>query len=135
MKARRRWVGLGAIVLTLLTSAFPANACAAEPAFPGESPAVFKADLEAAWFAVLSPDGKTLATGGTSAVLKLWDIPSLKLRAELPTDDNPLRAAAFSPDGTLLATGHQRGFVMLWDLVKGEAAIDARASAQAGPGR
>src|SRR5690242_18358033 len=37
----------------------------ASPSFPGESPAVLGADDRQAWFAVISPDGKTLAMGGT----------------------------------------------------------------------
>jgi WD40 repeat protein len=108
MNARQQGVGRSALVLTLVTSAFAAIGRAAAPAVPGESPAVVKADDEAAWVALLAPDGKTLATRGTSAVMRLWDVPSLKLRAEIPTDDHNLRAAAYSRDGTLLATGHQK---------------------------
>ena len=61
----------------------------AELGFFGESPAILDADQRLAWFAVISPDGKTLATGGNSGLLKIWDLPTHRLRAERQTDKNP----------------------------------------------
>lgn len=53
----------------------------------------------------LSPDGKTLASGGPDGAVQLWDSASGKLRRELPRLSQRVTAIAFSPDGSQLAAG------------------------------
>ena len=64
-----------------------------------------------------SPDGKTLASGGTVGTLLLWDLsvtpPSSTLLAGHQVD---VRALAFSPDGQTLVSGDENGTLLLWDL-------------------
>jgi predicted NACHT family NTPase len=63
-----------------------------------------------------SPDGKTLATGGRSNTVKLWDVASGKELATLKGHTNHANSVAFSPDGKTLATGSDDHIVKLWDV-------------------
>src|SRR5262249_31011366 len=58
----------------------------------------------------VSPNGKTLATGGFRYPLQLWNLPGLSLRATSP-ESKEIRAIAFAPDGQSLgvATGDPAG--------------------------
>src|SRR5262249_8815471 len=70
-------------------------------------------------FAVaLSPDGKTVASGRTKAVV-LCETTTGKERTRF---EQPLAfAVPFSPDGALLATGHRApDKVILWDPATGQ---------------
>ena len=64
----------------------------------------------------ISPDGKTLATGGDGKVVKLWDLAAARERATLTGHDGPITCVAFAPDGTTLATGSRDSSVTLWDV-------------------
>ena len=46
----------------------------------------------------LSPDGKTLASGGPDGAVHFWDSASGKLRQDLPALGQRVTAIAFSPD-------------------------------------
>jgi WD40 repeat protein len=67
----------------------------------------------------LSPDGETLASGGTDRTVKLWDLATGQLRHTLTGHGNSLRGMAFSPDGKTLASGGLDRTVMFWDTVTG----------------
>ena len=60
---------------------------------------------DAATVICLSPDGKTLASGGPDGALSLWDTSTGKLRQSLPSLPQRVTAVAFSPDGSKLAAG------------------------------
>lgn len=49
-----------------------------------------------------SPDGKTLASGGTDLFIKFWDVASSRLLGQVRLADTP-NSLAFAPDGTELA--------------------------------
>jgi len=66
-----------------------------------------------------SPDGRTLATGGSDGTAVLWDmgdrahpIPWTTLRVHT----GPVVAVAFSPNGRTLATGSSDRTVRLWNV-------------------
>ena len=54
-----------------------------------------------------SPDGKWLATGGTTERPKVWDVRTWKLKSELPTAEQypQTQSLDFHPSGRLLACG------------------------------
>lgn len=67
----------------------------------------------------LSPDGRVLATGGTGAAVRLWDVATGRVRAVLPGRTDVVVSLAFSPDGRTLAAAGADGRLRLWDAVTG----------------
>ncbi|HZU37612.1 MAG TPA: protein kinase, partial [Gemmataceae bacterium] len=79
-----------------------------------------------AWAVAISPDGRTLATGGTDRLAKLWDTRIGQPKGQAMPHDYPVWAVAFSPDGKWLLTGAgplegRRGEARLWDASTGAA--------------
>ncbi|HVT19548.1 MAG TPA: hypothetical protein VHQ90_25625 [Thermoanaerobaculia bacterium] len=61
----------------------------------------------------LTPDGKTLACGGTK--LTLWDL-ARRQRIGMPLLDTAVSAIACGPDGAILAASGDDGMIHLWNL-------------------
>ncbi len=66
----------------------------------------------------LAPDGQTLAIGYQHAYLRLWNLRTSAVLAQLP-DVGCLYGLAWSPDGKMLASGGCDGTVKVWSLGKG----------------
>src|SRR5262249_19901114 len=67
--------------------------------------------------AVFSPDGKTLATGGTERAVKFWDTATWRERASLANFKGWALNLVFSPDGKTLVTSREEGMgLTLWDV-------------------
>jgi WD40 repeat protein/beta-lactamase regulating signal transducer with metallopeptidase domain len=67
-----------------------------------------------------SPDGKTLAVGGTEPIIKLMDTTTGSVKHLLEGHTDEVRRLAFSPDGQTLASAGFDGNVILWDVQTGK---------------
>src|SRR5439155_10826333 len=67
----------------------------------------------------ISPDGKTVASGGKDGMVRLWEVSTRKKRAEYgKTGHGWVNCVAFSCGGRYLATGTTLATVQVWDLAK-----------------
>src|SRR5262249_26543488 len=62
-----------------------------------------------------SPDGRTLASGGGDALVRLYDLPAGRLRQTLREPTDEVRSLAFAPDGRTLAGCGADKTLRLWD--------------------
>ncbi len=68
----------------------------------------------------ISPDGKTLATGGLDGTIRLWEVETGKFIKCLLGHNSYVFRLAWSPDGnTLASAGAYDGSVGLWDVKTG----------------
>lgn len=85
----------------------------------------FSANEQQVWSVDISPDGRTIATGGANEHAHLWDIRSGTNRGALVAGGandhiNWVTAVAFNRTGRLLATGSEDTYVKLWDVSNGK---------------
>jgi dipeptidyl aminopeptidase/acylaminoacyl peptidase len=69
-----------------------------------------------------SPDGKTLAFGGTGNAVRLIDLEGQPPREQTWNQRGPeadVESLAFSPDGKVLACAKTNGLILLWDVAGG----------------
>ena len=73
--------------------------------------------LDGVMSVAFSPDGQTLASGGSRGAIRLWDVQTRTLKQTIHWAGN-IPSVAFSPDGQTLA-GANVGYIGLWDVATG----------------
>ena len=70
----------------------------------------------------VSPDGKTVATGGgaVSKLVKLWDTDAFTNSKTLRGHEDGIKAICFSPDGSRVASSSFDHTLRIWDVKSGE---------------
>ncbi|WP_413175426.1 protein kinase domain-containing protein [Anabaena azotica] len=63
-----------------------------------------------------TPDSQILASGDDSKNIKIWDIKTQKLLANLPGHTKSIQSVAFSPNGEILATASDDKKIKLWNV-------------------
>ncbi|MGN6188914.1 MAG: nSTAND1 domain-containing NTPase, partial [Conexibacter sp.] len=67
----------------------------------------------------VSPDGKTIASGGNDGTVRVWSVAAHRQVALLARAHRSVIASIdYSPDGRLLAAGGGDGVVSLWDVAR-----------------
>ncbi len=72
-------------------------------------------DLQPRLWAVFSPDGKSVLTGGEDGTARLWDTATGSARGEPMRHEGPVLSMAFSPDGKTIVTGSYDCSARMWD--------------------
>ena len=67
----------------------------------------------------LSHDGKTLLSGGSDGVIRVWDVPSGQLLRTLTGHTNAVYKANFSPNEKLVASSSRDLTARVWDFKTG----------------
>jgi WD40 repeat protein/tRNA A-37 threonylcarbamoyl transferase component Bud32 len=84
-------------------------------ALPHPRPAKRIEKIQPRLWAIFSPDGKLVLTGGEDGTARLWDAAGGAARGEPLCHDGPVLSLAFSPDGKLIVTGSYDGTARIWD--------------------
>ena len=82
---------------------------------PHPRPAKRIAGIQPRLWAIFSPDGKSVLSGGEDGTARLWDSATGAARGEPLRHEGPVLSMAFSPDSTIIVTGSYDGTARMWD--------------------
>jgi dipeptidyl aminopeptidase/acylaminoacyl peptidase len=85
----------------------------------GQRRAVIGQEMDIVLAADISADGKLVALGGPSKVVKVYTVADGKPAYELKRHTDWITALEFSPDGSRLATADRAGGIYLWESASG----------------
>ncbi|MDH5576697.1 MAG: hypothetical protein OEY80_14520, partial [Nitrospirota bacterium] len=80
----------------------------------------FRGHTQEIWSVAFSPDGLTLASGGTDRFIRIWDIETGRLLRSLRGHTQVIREIKYSPDGQILASASEDRTIRLWNPQTGE---------------
>jgi WD40 repeat protein len=63
-----------------------------------------------------SPDGRTLAAESAGHRIRLWEVPTGRVRLTLPGHQAKILSLAFAPDGRRLISGSDDTTALVWDV-------------------
>jgi WD40 repeat protein len=86
----------------------------------GQPVRMFQGHQDSLLSAVISPDGKLLATSSYDQQIKLWDVAGGQELRTLAGHNDAVFDLAFRPDGKILASASGDRTVKLWDVASGE---------------
>jgi len=78
---------------------------------------------ESVWIIVLSPNGKTIASGGRSGKVMLWDVKTEKLVARWTGHTHGAMSLCWSVDGERVVSGDDDGTMRVWDVESGDTVL------------
>ena len=105
--------------------AFPGNGHSAEIWRRRESaeisfdPVISLPHTEALIGVCFSPDSQSLATGGPSGQITVWDVATGTRRLEIAAHEEEIRDITFSPTGNMLASASADGTAKIWNSMTG----------------
>lgn len=73
-----------------------------------------------------SPDGKKIVTFSNDKTVKIWDVITGSILADLTGHTNYVTVGKFSPDGKRVATASDDSTAKIWDAVTGKLLIDLK---------
>jgi len=77
----------------------------------------------AVWIIALSPNEKTIASGGRSGKVRLWDVETEKLVARWIGHTDGTRSLCWSVDGERVVSGSNDGTIRVWDVESGDTVL------------
>lgn len=132
-------VGLGLIALLSVSSAWGAQSnravITADNAGTVKQLAKLEGHIGPVFSLAFSPDGKTLASGGSGQdySVRLWDVASGIQIAVLEGHTAQIAALSFNANGTQLETASYDGTIHLWDAATGAAVETIDQTVSGGP--
>lgn len=105
-----------ALALMLVSSGFTPKARAAD------EPQEIKPHSALVHSIAVSPDGKTVATGGFDKTIILWDLEGSKLKElrKLAGHTDPIYCVTFDPEGKKIASASQDKTIRIWNVADGK---------------
>jgi WD40 repeat protein len=85
----------------------------------GRDVRIFSGNTKPIYTLALSPDGRTIVSGGQDNSVMLWDVESGRTIHTFTGHIRPVRSVAISRDGRYVLSGSEDNTVKLWDAVSG----------------